>query len=408
MKIFLRKKKNLTKKRKYERIKATKLELSRVGEFVIVYFTSTKRIKIMKRSTIATTALALAASVFAGSSFASVVTNTPVFEDFSALSGINNVTTNNLTWMMSGNDNESAVVGEALTIDTGDGKVTATINGDVTNNIAKAAARTDDSATFSASVSFYPATAAQTLDPGVKFALYALVDNNETNLVAQTQSGTTTIGQVTCGTPTTVTVNFPTATTFTVAIGNNAAVSGGSFSGEISAIDFQGNGTVDNIAISYTSTMNQGTSEQIGGGSHPLTDKEATYLNSIVAKAGDRAAVDAALASVNEATFEKASLLNVDVTASGASDAVASANFSITDIKRNGNNVTVKVKLVRNGTILGGVNGTVALYTCDTPNGTYQRVDTFGAVLTTDASEAEATKEFTGVTAPFFQVKIED
>lgn len=359
----------------------------------------------MKRSTIATTALALAASVFAGSSFARTVTITPVSEDFSALTIPGSHT--NLTWTKSGDDNESAVVGEALTLDTGDGKVTATIDGDVTNNIVKAAARTDDSATFSASVSFYPATAAQTLDQDVKFALYALVANNETNLVAQTQGGTVTIGSVTCGTPTTVTVNFPTATTFTVAIGNNAAVSGGTFSGEISAIDFQGNGTVDNIAISYTSTMNQGTSEQIGGGSHTLTATEAEYLNNIVEKAGDRATIDKALASVTEATFEKASLLNVDVTASGASTDVAAADFKITSIKRSGNDVTVSVQLTRQGTILGGVKGTVALYTCDTPNGTYVPSGTFEAALADSESVTTATKTFTGVTAPFFQVKIQ-
>jgi len=362
----------------------------------------------MKRSTIATTALALAASVFAGSSFASIKTITPVSEDFDTALSLENGDRNNLSWSSTGDDNESAVADGKLTIDTGDGKVTATIDGDVTNNIAKAAARTGDSATFSASVSFYPATAAQTLDGGVKFALYALVANNETNLVAQTQSGTTTIGRVTCGEATPVTVNFPSTGTFTVAINGGTPVTGGSISGAISAIDFQGNGTVDDIAISYTSTMSQGTPEQIGGGSHTLTDKEATYLNNLVESAGDRAAVDQALASVTEATFEKASLLNVDVTASGASDAVATATFSITDIKRSGSDVTVKVKLVRNGTILGGVNGTVALYTCATPNGTYEKVGTFGTVLTTNASEAEATKTFTGVTAPFFQVKIED
>ncbi|MBR4612566.1 MAG: hypothetical protein IKO40_07610, partial [Kiritimatiellae bacterium] len=272
----------------------------------------------MKRSTIATTALALAASVFAGSSFASSVTITPVSEDFSAtLDLASGETRTNLTWTKSGTDNESAVADGKLTIDTGDGKVTAGIAQAVTNNIVKALG-SGDSATFSASVSFYPATAAQTLDGDVKFALYALAGTGVTNLVAQTQSGTTTIGSVTCGTPTTVTVAFPSATTFTVAIGNTSAVSGGSFEGEISAIDFQGNGTVDDIAISYTSTMNQGTSEQIGSSSHTLTATEAEYLNSIVAKAGDRAAVDQTLASVTEADFEKASLLNQDITKSDA------------------------------------------------------------------------------------------
>lgn len=358
----------------------------------------------MKRSTIATTALALAASVFAGSSFASTVTITPVSEDFSALTIPGSNT--NLTWTKSGDDNESAVADGKLTIDTGDGKVTAGIAQAVTNNIVKALG-SGDSATFSASVSFYPATAEQTLDPGVKFALYALVDNNATNLVAQTQSETRTIGQVTCGTPTNVTVKFPTATTFTVAIGSNDAVNGGTFSGEISAIDFQGNGTVDDIAISYTSTMGQGTSEQIGGGSHTLTATEAEYLNNIVEKAGDRAAVENALASVNEATFEKASLLNVDVTASGASTDVAAADFKITSIKRSGNDVTVIVQLTRQGTILGGVKGTVALYTCDTPNGTYVQSGTFDAALADSESVTTATKTFTGVTAPFFQVKIQ-
>lgn len=365
----------------------------------------------MKRSTIATTALALAASVFAGSSFASVVTNTPVSEDFSALASLSSSHTN-LTWSKTGTDNLSAISNAAtasayLDLDTGDGKVTATIADAVTNNIVKAL-NSSDKATFKAKVSFYPATAAQELDSGVKFALYALANGGSTNLVAQTQTETNTIGAVTCGVDTTVTVAFTSATGFTVAIGDGEPKTGGTYSGEISAIDFQGNGTVDDIAISYTSTMSDGTIEPIGGGSHTLTAAEAEYLNSIVAKAGDKAAVEEALKDVSEATFEKASLLNVDVTASGAEAAVAAADFSITGIKRSGNNVDVSVKLVRTGTILGGVNGTVALYVCDTPNGNYTQKATFTAALGDNDATADATNRFTGVTESFFQVKIID
>ncbi len=366
----------------------------------------------MKRSTIATTALALAASVFAGSSMAVTVTN--VFENFSGVAdgtAILGRNVNNLSWTTNGTDNLSIITGEKLELDTGsDGLVTATL----TTNDVNVALAANETATFSANVSFYPATEAPTINDDnhdLKFALYAKAGVNETNLMVFANNGEADTGiDITSTAVTNVTVNFTSSSTFTVTVGGTTSSSFNFRNGTgISKVEFQGNGSVDDLTIAYTSTLDasDGITVQPNSGSgtksHELTATEADYLNSLVETYG-KAAVDDTLADVTEETFEKASLLNQDITQTGA----ASATFSITDIKRRGNNVTVSVKLVRNGEPLGGVNGTVALYTCDTPNGEYTKFGSFGAVLTSEAKEAEASKEFTGVTAPFFKVVIEN
>ena len=375
----------------------------------------------MKRSTIATTALALAASVFAGSAIADAVTVTNVFENFSALSSLNE-SRNNLTWATNGADNLSGIsnINEnaKLYLDTGtNGLVTATIAEAATTNVAAATSAESASvyATFSAKVAFYPATVAPPINDDnqdLKFALYAFVDNNnETNLYAVGAGGTAASTGVPIDSTSEkdVVVTFTSNNFFRVSVdGHSSGDIGFKNNGQISKVEFQGNGTVDDVTIAYTSALDNQEPVSIGGGvgsaeSHKLTDSEAGYLNNLVKDKG-LSVVENALKGINEVTFEKASLLNQDITEANP----ASATFSITDIKRSGSEVTVKVKLVRNGTILGGVNGTVALYTCATPNGTYEKVGTFGTVLTTNASEAEATKTFTDVTAPFFQVKIED
>lgn len=363
----------------------------------------------MKRSTIATTALALAASVFAGSSFATGVTVTNVFEDFSAtLDLANGQTRNNLTWQNSGNDNESAVntTTQKLDIDTGDGLVTATLT---TNDVNEALAA-NETATFSADVKFFPAAEHPSINPGedLKFALYAFAGIGSTNLYVQCKDATNNVGSIDCSVSTKVTVTFTGANKFKVKIGNGADSAEYDFikSGDLSKVEFQGNGTVDDVTLAYTSTLAKNENIDIGNtgsASHPLTEDEADYLNNLVAKEG-KAAVADKLASVTEADFEKASLLNQDIMEEGA----ASADFSITSIKRTGNSVTVIVKLVRNGDILGKVNGTVALYTCETPNGTYTPVAKFKTALESNAKTAMATNTFASVTAPFFQVKIVD
>ena len=369
----------------------------------------------MKRSTIATTALALAASVFAGSSFASSVTVTNVFEDFRAtldLANANGQTRNNLTWKNSGNDNESAVntTTQKLDIDTGDGLVTATL----TTNDVTVALEANETATFSAKVSFYPSSVDVTpTGSDLRFALYAKASGSQTNLIAYAKDNGTA-SQINTG------ISIPDTGEKLVAVrivGTSfyVAVNGGQEAGPydfittatgIKKVEFQGNGTVDDVTLAYTSTLAENAHIDIGNtgsASHTLTDNEADYLNNLVAKEG-KAAVADKLASVTEADFEQASLLNQDITKSDA----ASATFSITDIKRSGTDVYVSVKLVRNGDILGGVNGTVALYTCDTPNGEYTQQATFTAALESDASTAEATNKFTGVSKSFFQVKIVD
>ena len=375
----------------------------------------------MKRSTIATTALALAASVFAGSAIAESKVITPVYEDFSALSGLNNVTHTNLTWATGGTDNLSGIsnINEnaKLYLDTGsDGLVTATIN--VTNDL-KAARADSETVTFSANVAFFPASSTPDITVGsdLKFALYALAatGSNETNLMAYAVDGSgaakeldTTI-DITSTAATLVTVTMSNGTFKVTANGRTSPTFNFAYGTDVSKVEFQGNGTVDDVTIAYTSTLDATKDIDIqpdaGSGTkkHDLTAKEADYLNNLVEKYGKSVVVDK-LTTITEETFEKASLLNQDITKNGA----ASADFSITSIKRSGTDVYVSVKLVRNGDVLGKVNGTVALYTCETPNGEYTQQATFTAALESNESTAEATNKFTGVSKSFFQVKIVD
>lgn len=379
----------------------------------------------MKRSTIATTALALAASVFAGSAFAVTVTN--VFENFSGVAdgtAILGRNANNLSWTTNGTDNLSIITGEKLTLDTGiNGLVTATIAEAATTNVAAATSAESASvyATFSAKVAFYPATVDPTIKDDthdLKFALYALVDNNQTNLMAYVKGNSNefiardTGIDIVDNAEKDVVVTFTSNNFFRVSV-NEATSPEFRFGndGQISKVEFQGNGTVDDVTIAYTSALDNQEPVSIGGGvgsaeSHKLTESEAGYLNNLVKDKG-LSVVENALKGINEETFEKASLLNLDVTAEGVSNAVASADFKITSIKRTGNSVTVSVKLVRNGTTLGNVKGTVALYTCDTPNGEYTFNDEFDAELQYDANETTVTDTFT-VSDNFFQVKIVD
>jgi hypothetical protein len=369
----------------------------------------------MKRSTIATTALALAASVFAGSAIADSKVITPVNEDFSTLTIPGSNT--NLTWAKVGTDNESAVADEMLKLDTGsDGLVRATI--DVANDL-NAALADNETVTFSANVSFFPASSTPPIDEGsdLKFALYALATagSNVTNLMAYAVNGSgdateldTTI-DITSTAATLVTVTMSNGT-FKVTVGGTTSPTFNFAHGtNVSKVEFQGNGSVDNITLAYTSTLDDTKditikpNEGSGTKPHDLTATEADYLNNLVAKEGKAAVVDK-LSTITEETFEKASLLNLDVMDSGVEAAIAGTTFKITSIKRSGTQVTVSVALESTGTHLGNVNGTVALYASNSPTTGYQYKGSFTPSVNEDTDE----HVFNGVTESFFQVKIVD
>ena len=382
----------------------------------------------MKRSTIATTALALAASVFAGSSMAVTVTN--VFENFDgkADTPLNGYSNTNLTWAATGADNLSGISNinsnVKLYLDTGTNLVTATIAEAATTNIVAATSAESASvyATFTAKVAFYPATEAPTINDAnhdLKFALYAFVDNNETNLMAYAKNGSGVFSAQDTGIDIVdnaekdVAVTFTSNNFFKVSVGN---VTSQEFrfgnDGQISKVEFQGNGTVDDIAIAYTSQLSDQEPVSIGGGvgsaeSHTLTASEAGYLNNLVKDKG-LSVVENALKNVDVETFEKASLLNLDVTDSGVEAAIAGTTFKITSIKRSGTTVTVSVELDRSSAVRGKINGTIALYTSSSPTDGYTQKATFDPNdLVYDGVDMTATATFNEVTDSFFQVKIQ-
>ena len=134
----------------------------------------------------------------------------------------------------------------------------------------------------------------------------------------------------------------------------------------------------------------------VSGGTHELTAAEASYLNTLVGNTS-AAAVESALASIDEDDFVAAALLNQDITAANA----GSYEFNVTKIKKSGSTVKVTVKLTRSGTLIGGINGTLVLQTCATPTGTYADAQTLvidGTAFAGTAAEATAEFTFTGVT----------
>ena len=371
----------------------------------------------MKRSTIATTALALAASVFAGSSMAVTVTN--VFENFDGKTGAAlNFTRTNLTWYADGTDNLSGIsnINEnaKLYLDTGsDGLVSATL----TTNDVNVALAANETATFSARVSFYPSSDDVTPTGGdLRFALYAQKIGSGTNLVAYAKaSGAATASQNNTG------ISIPDTGEKLVAVrivGTSfyVAVNGGQEAGPydfittdsgINKVEFQGNGTVDDVTLAYTSTLAKDAHIDIGNTgspSHELTATEADYLNSLVGTYGKAAVVDT-LADVSEETFEKASLLNQDITKDGA----GTYTFEITNIKRKTpTTLTVSATLVRGGTSLGAnIRGRAYLYTGTTPNDitTKQSLVEFEFDGETEASADVAIDP---AASPFYKVVIEE
>ena len=101
------------------------------------------------------------------------------------------------------------------------------------------------------------------------------------------------------------------------------------------------------------------TPEINGATTHPLTEAEATLLNGLVAQY-DAAAVETALAGMESVeAFEKAAMLNIDIT-----KPYVEPTFAITSVRRSGANVLVTVTLDRKGYELANkINGVLTLAT---------------------------------------------
>lgn len=205
----------------------------------------------MKTSNITKSALALALGLCASGAWAATVT--PVSEDFEGAAfdnGINGVTTNNLTW--ADTEGYSAVSGGKLVVDAADTPTSATIDPSVTNGINSAFGARN--AKFNATVTFVPATE----DPVVtgadlKFALYAKAVTGATNLYVIANGGAQPTGiSLANVVDQNVEVAFTAADTFTVKVGASTS-SAFTFanSGDISKVEFSGNGEVEQLGFSY-------------------------------------------------------------------------------------------------------------------------------------------------------------
>lgn len=377
----------------------------------------------MKPSTFAKSALALSFGMFAGAVLANT-TVTPITENFTGKNGQvpgSTLTSDNLTWA-AGTGDASIVENEKLTIDTGSAAVTATIATDVTNAI-NTSVQSSLGATFTATVTFVPATGDPTDVTGsdLRFALYAkavTTPTAATNLYVIANGGVADTGiTLTSVIDQNIEIAFPAANTFTVKVGNNTSRQFPfANSGDISKIEFQGNGTVDNIGFAYIKAVtvygdDTGAGEQpsvtIADTTHRLTAAEAAYLNDLVSANGDsNETVENAIKVFSEAEFADAVLLNQDVVKDSKA-AASNYTFEVTGVKKSGNQVIVDVALIRKGTVLGAINGTVTLLAATTPNGEYTKQVSADFSTNDTGTNQTYTATFSNVSGNFFKATIE-
>jgi len=128
--------------------------------------------------------------------------------------------------------------------------------------------------------------------------------------------------------------------------------------------EFKGEGTVKSIYGSYTNSVVFVTDEAVtvSDGTATLTASQADWLN----VRGDHADVAAVIKTLTSDQFTRAYLLNENIMdASYSVDGWGS--FKITDIAVGDDDITVKVKLVRNFAVMDGakkapINGTLKIY----------------------------------------------
>lgn len=208
----------------------------------------------MKHSTFAKSALALVFGLCATGALAT--TEKPVKEDFQGdafASGINGVTTNNLSW--TDTEGGSEVSGGKLLVDAATTPTSATIDSTAAKGINAAFGH---NAKFNATVTFVPATEEPPISDtsDLKFALYAkavTTPTAATNLwvIADGGAADTEIA-LTSVIDQNIEIAFTAANTFTVKVGNSTSRSFTfAKSGDISKVEFSGNGEVDNIEFSY-------------------------------------------------------------------------------------------------------------------------------------------------------------
>lgn len=325
----------------------------------------------------------MASASFAATQEAKVTENFTGVPDNITISelGATRVESSNLSWA-SGSNDASKVIGEKLNLDTEGDTVAATISATSAADIN--AAITGESAPegangeiyLSAKINFVPSDELETFDASsdFKFALYAYEQEETTNLVIYNGENniidgiTFEPGQFEKDVVVVMKKNG-TDLQFKVTVEETPATCTGHEDGwfnaasasNISALNLQGTGSIDDIELGYyvSSGFTPGTSDGVktqgSDTAIDLTQGQVDYLDSQL-EGSSVEAITAKIATMSAEEFDNACLLNLDIMESDFS-----YSFDIKEVKREGGNVIVKVVLVRDNALNGGINGTLTL-----------------------------------------------
>ncbi len=335
----------------------------------------------MKCSSLLAPAFALAVGLAGTALAADLVDETFDMPDQTAIKG---VTHTNLTWS-AGSADQSKVENGALAINTEGDTLAATIATDAASTLNSAfGASKPEGATgeiyVNADVDFIPSDELETFDDtaNLKFAVYAYDNGTTTNLVVyhgENGGGTNEVtGYVFDDLATrrlVVTMKndnnrlmFQVKLGDTVVTGANDVVWFPVVAGStVSALNFQGTGTVDNLKIGYAETkgFKPGDSEFSKEG-YTLTQAGADFLNGVLesSKATKEAVAAKAVELAKAGKLDAAMALNMDFMKDENYD--GSYSFGITGIKRTGDDVVVTITLDRKGYgMANGIKGTLTL-----------------------------------------------
>lgn len=375
----------------------------------------------MKCSSFLAPAFALAVGLAGTALAADLVDET--FETFAPSKAIKGETHTNLTWS-AGSADQSKVENGALAINTEGDTLAATIATKAASTLNSAfGASKPEGATgeiyVNADVDFIPSDELETFDDtaNLKFAVYAYDNGTTTNLVVyhgENGGGTNEVtGYVFDDLATrrlVVTMKndsgrlkFQVKLGDTVVTGANDVVWFPVVAGStVSALNFQGTGTVDNLKIGYAETKGFVPADKDVGG-FTLTADEADFLNTLIAAGHNKAAIAEKAGTLGQTKVDEAMYLDMDFMKDENYD--GSYSFGITGIKRTGNNVVVTIKLDRKGYgMANGIKGKLTLQSSadavtyeDSGSKTFSDADFRGGDTTTVTFGAGGATFFKGV-----------
>ena len=329
----------------------------------------------MKCSSLLAPAFALAVGLAGTALAADLVDETFDMPDQTAINGVAH---SNLTWS-AGSADRSKVENGALAINTEGDTLAATIATEAASTLnsafGKPAGATGE-IYVNADVDFIPSDELETFDDtaNLKFAVYAYDNGTTTNLVVyhgENGGGTNEVtGYVFDDLATrrlVVTMKndsgrlkFQVKLGDTVVTGANDVVWFPVVAGStVSALNFQGTGTVDNLKIGYAETKGFVPADKDVGG-FTLTADEADFLNTLIAAGHNKAAIAEKAGTLGQTKVDEAMYLDMDFMKDENYD--GSYSFGITGIKRTGDDVVVTIMLDRKGYgRTNGIKGTLTL-----------------------------------------------